>query len=37
MISAAAAVRAELPALLRGPADRRVVWDIPRDRVSGET
>ena len=37
MISAAAAVRAELPALLRGPADRRVVWDITRDRVSGET
>jgi poly-beta-1,6-N-acetyl-D-glucosamine synthase len=35
MITAAAALRAELPALLRGPAERRVVWDIPRDQVSG--
>ena len=33
MISAAAALRAEAPALLSGPADVRVVWDIPRDRV----
>ena len=31
MISAAAALRAELPALLRGPAAARVVWDIPRE------
>jgi len=33
VISALAAVRAELPALVRGPADRRVVWDIARDRA----
>ena len=33
MISAAAALRAEGPALLKGPGDRRVVWDIPRDEV----
>jgi hypothetical protein len=34
MITAAAAVRAELSTLVRGPADRRDVWDIPRDQVS---
>jgi biofilm PGA synthesis N-glycosyltransferase PgaC len=33
MITAAAARRAETPALLRGPAERRVVWDIPRDQL----
>ena len=35
MISAAAALRAELPALVRGPAETRVAWDIPRDRPGG--
>jgi biofilm PGA synthesis N-glycosyltransferase PgaC len=35
MISAAAALRAQLTALVRGPAERRVVWDIPRERVAG--
>jgi biofilm PGA synthesis N-glycosyltransferase PgaC len=34
-ISALAALRAELPALVRGPREDRVVWDIPRERVSG--
>jgi poly-beta-1,6-N-acetyl-D-glucosamine synthase len=31
MISAAAALRSELPALIRGPAGRRVVWNTRRD------
>jgi biofilm PGA synthesis N-glycosyltransferase PgaC len=35
IISAAAALRAELPAAMRGPTGRRVVWDIQRDAVSG--
>ena len=30
-ISALAALRDELPALLRGPTEERVAWDIPRD------
>jgi biofilm PGA synthesis N-glycosyltransferase PgaC len=30
-VSALAALRAQIPALLRGPCGRRVVWDIPRD------
>ena len=30
-ISAFAALRAELPALIKGPAASRVVWDIPRE------
>lgn len=30
-ISACAAIRAELIALAKGPADRRVTWDIPRE------
>jgi biofilm PGA synthesis N-glycosyltransferase PgaC len=35
LISAAAALRSELPALLRGrPPERRVAWDLPRDPVS---
>jgi len=34
LLSAAAALRSEAPALLRGPAERRVVWDIPRERPS---
>ena len=33
-ISALAALRAELPALVKGPREDRVVWDIPRERVS---
>jgi biofilm PGA synthesis N-glycosyltransferase PgaC len=33
LLSAVAAVRAEVPAILRGPAEARVVWDIPRERV----
>jgi hypothetical protein len=33
MITAAAALRAELPALLRRPTERRVAWDIPRDQI----
>jgi poly-beta-1,6-N-acetyl-D-glucosamine synthase len=35
MITAADLLRAEIPAMLHGPAERRVVWDIPRDQVSG--
>ena len=31
VMSAAAALRAETPALVRGPMDRRVTWDIPRE------
>jgi biofilm PGA synthesis N-glycosyltransferase PgaC len=31
MVSAAAALRAEIVAFVRGPAEARVVWDIPRD------
>jgi hypothetical protein len=30
-ISAAAAARAELPAIFRGPSEARVVWNIPRE------
>jgi hypothetical protein len=36
-VSALAALRAELPALVRGPVGARVVWDIPRDRVDTRT
>jgi hypothetical protein len=32
MLNAAAAIRAEAPAMVRGPTERRVVWDIPRQR-----
>jgi poly-beta-1,6-N-acetyl-D-glucosamine synthase len=35
-ISAAAAVRCQAPALLRGPRERRVVWDIEREGVTAE-
>jgi biofilm PGA synthesis N-glycosyltransferase PgaC len=35
MISAAAALREEVPALLRGAPERQVSWDIPRDATSG--
>ena len=31
MISALAAIRAELPALIRGPVEQRIVWDLPRE------
>jgi biofilm PGA synthesis N-glycosyltransferase PgaC len=33
MISGAAALRAEVPAVIHGPRERRVVWDIPREGV----
>jgi biofilm PGA synthesis N-glycosyltransferase PgaC len=33
VVSALAALRAELPALVRGPVSGRVVWDIPRDHA----
>jgi poly-beta-1,6-N-acetyl-D-glucosamine synthase len=38
MLNALAAVRAEAPAMVRGPTEHRVVWDIPRQRsdASGE-
>lgn len=32
MVNALAAVRAEAPAMMRGPTERRVVWDIPRQQ-----
>jgi biofilm PGA synthesis N-glycosyltransferase PgaC len=32
-ISAAAALRSELPGLLRGPAERHVGWDLPREPI----
>jgi biofilm PGA synthesis N-glycosyltransferase PgaC len=32
MIAAAAALRSQVDALARGPRERRVVWDIPRER-----
>jgi poly-beta-1,6-N-acetyl-D-glucosamine synthase len=31
LMSAAAALRAETPALVHGPGERRVIWDIPRE------
>jgi poly-beta-1,6-N-acetyl-D-glucosamine synthase len=34
--SAAAALHSELPAVFKGPRERRVVWDIPRERVEVE-
>ena len=33
MITALAALRAELPAVMRGPAERRIVWDLPREHA----
>jgi biofilm PGA synthesis N-glycosyltransferase PgaC len=33
MISAAAAVRAQTVALVRGPRRERVVWDVPREKI----
>jgi poly-beta-1,6-N-acetyl-D-glucosamine synthase len=32
-ISAAAAMRDQLPAFVRGPREQRVVWDVPREPV----
>ena len=32
-ISAAAAIRSEVPALIHGPADEHVGWDLPRERL----
>jgi biofilm PGA synthesis N-glycosyltransferase PgaC len=32
-IAAAAALRCQVSALVRGPAERRVVWDLPRERL----
>jgi biofilm PGA synthesis N-glycosyltransferase PgaC len=32
-ISATAALRSELPALVRGPAKRHVAWNLPRERI----
>ena len=32
-VSALAALRDEVPAVLRGPREERVVWDLPRERV----
>jgi poly-beta-1,6-N-acetyl-D-glucosamine synthase len=37
VLSALAALLAELPALVRGPVGPRVVWDIPRDRADTPT
>ena len=36
LITASAALRSETIALVRGPRDRRVVWDIPRERLDPE-
>jgi hypothetical protein len=33
MLAATAALRHQTLALLRGPRDRRVAWDIPRERL----
>jgi biofilm PGA synthesis N-glycosyltransferase PgaC len=33
LVSAGAALRSQIPALFRGPRERRVVWDIPRERL----
>jgi poly-beta-1,6-N-acetyl-D-glucosamine synthase len=32
-IAAAAALRSQVAGLLRGPRGKRVVWDIPRERI----
>jgi poly-beta-1,6-N-acetyl-D-glucosamine synthase len=34
-ISAAAAIRSEVPALIRGPAEEHAGWDLPRERLPG--
>ena len=33
LVSASAAISQQISALIRGPRERRVVWDIPRERV----
>ena len=33
ILAASAALRSETVALVRGPREQRVVWDIPRERV----
>src|SRR4051794_25321941 len=33
LVSASAAIDQQLTALIRGPQERRVVWDIPRERI----
>lgn len=33
LVSAGAAVSQQISALIRGPRERRVVWDIQRERV----
>ena len=37
MISGAAALRSEVAALLRGPSEQHVVWNIPREPLGGPT
>ena len=36
ILAASAALRSETVALVRGPREQRVVWDIPRERVEAE-
>lgn len=36
LVSASAALRKQVAALIRGPRERRVVWDIPREQVAGD-
>jgi hypothetical protein len=33
LVSASAAINQQISAWIRGPQERRVVWDIPRERV----
>ena len=33
LVSASAAVNQQITALIRGPREQRVVWDIPRERL----
>ncbi len=33
LVSASAAINQQISALIRGPRERRVVWDIPRERL----
>ena len=36
LIPATAALHSEVVALVRGPSDRPVVWNIPRERMDGQ-
>ena len=36
MLAASAALRSETIALVRGPREQRVVWDIPREQLDAE-